>query len=175
METENKDPGSEIDRIYDQEKDRRAEESMKETKLMTSPQEVLIKKILKSSKLKDAEYRQLQTILNGQVVSSFDASVFIEYVLGLLKFRRTFLNGKHKAYKKCNYCNSRDNIQRMLHVKSNRKIWVCETCILNLDNSKFVPVKFDEVKEASADLHRKYDYSGLTPAQEDLIHEHREQ
>ena len=106
------------------------------------------------------------------------------------------MNGKHKAYKKCHYCNSRENVQRMLHLETDRKFWVCETCQINLDPSKFVPVKINEEQEVKADLHRKYEYSPyyskeeyekdqrdasgvcdypeLTSAQEDLIHEHRE-
>ena len=145
-----------------------------EVNLITSAQEILIKKILKSGKILDKEYRQLRIVLDNQVITSYDASVFIEYVLGILKFRRTFFNGKHKAYKKCYYCNSRENVQRMLHLETDRKFWVCSTCVINLDPAKFVPVKIAEEQEAKADLYKKYEYPELTSAQEDLIHEHRE-
>lgn len=163
--------GFEIDRIHDSMKDNQAEESYKkEIKLKSPAQEILMIKILKSSKLKDSEYQMLKSVLENNIVTTYDASIFIEYVLSLLKFRRTFFSKKHKSYKKCNYCGSRDNIQRMLHIKSDKKIWVCETCELNLDSSKFVHVKFDEDQEVKADLHRKYDYS---PEQEILDEEIR--
>ena len=171
----NNDPGFEIDRIHDQEKDRRAEESAaREIKQVSSAQQVLISKILRSGKILDQEFQQLEEIREKQVVTTYDAAIFIEYVLATLKFRRTFLNGKHKAYKKCYYCKSRDNIERYLHLETGRKLWVCENCAINLDNSKFVQTKFAEQKEASADLYRKYEFQELTPAQEDLICEHKE-
>lgn len=170
------DPGQEIDRIHDQEKDRRSEEDhAREIRYKSSAQETLITKIMKSGKILDKEYRSLAEVLNSKVVTTYDAAVFIEYVLGMLKFRRHFFNGRNKAYKKCFYCKSRDNIQRYLCLDTGEKLWICETCSMNLKPGKWVPVKFDEVKEASADLIRKSEYDGLTPAQEDLIHEHREQ
>jgi len=145
------------------------------TKLVTADQSILISKILKTRKLSDTEYKKLRVILDNQVVTSYDAAVFIEHILSTLKFRRHFLNGKHKAYKRCYYCKSRDNIQRMLHLESDSKFWTCETCRINLDPSKFVPVKLSEENEAKADLYRKYEYPELTSAQEDVIHERREE
>lgn len=169
-------PGEEIDRIHDQEKDRRAEESAsRESRLKSPAQEVLITKILKSGKILDKEYRSLIEILNSKVVTTYDAAVFIEYVLGMLKFRRHFFNGRNRAYKKCHFCKTRMNIKRYLHLESNEKFWICETCSLNIENNKFVLTKLAEDVEVSADLHRKYDYQELTPAQEDLICEHREE
>lgn len=141
-----------------------------EIKLKSPAQEVLMIKILKSSKLMDSEYQMLKSILENNIVTTYDASVFIDYVLSLLKFRRTFFSKKHKAYKKCNYCGSRDNIQRMLYIKTDKKIWVCENCELNLDSSKFVHVKFDEDNEVKADLYKKYDYPS---EQEDIDEELR--
>ena len=147
-------------------------ENNKEVKQVSTAQQVLMTKILKSSKLKDFEYRVFKEILDSKVTTSYDASVFIEYVLGMLKFRRHFFNGRHKAYKKCHYCKSRDNIQRMLHLESDSKFWVCKTCSINLDDSKFVPVKIAEEQEAKADLYRKYDYPAEQEAiDEGLIHE----
>lgn len=131
----------------------------------TPAQDVLITKIMKSKKILDKEYRMFRTILDNQVISSYDAAVFIEHILSLLKFRRTFFNGKHKAYKQCFFCDSRDNVQRYLDVAGNKKAWVCETCAINLDPGKVVLTKINESKEASADLYRKYDYSA---EQEDI-------
>ncbi len=147
----------------------------KEPKLMTTSQELLIKKILKSSKLKDSEYQQLVNIYTSRVVTVSDASIFIEYVLSLLKFRRTFLNGKHKAYKKCVFCNSRENIKRYLDLTSESKAWLCENCALNLDTSKVVPVKIDEKKEYKVELEDFDRNKELSSSQEDLICSHREE
>ncbi len=155
--------------------------------MKTPDQETLISKIMKSGKILDKEYRMFRTILDKQVVSSYDASIFIEYILSLLKFRRTFFNGKHKAYKKCRYCDSRDQVERFEHLRTGKKLWVCRSCYINLDGSQFIPVKIDEnnkvlsvedqasydgwkcsqaeEKEAQADLYKKYDY---TPEQEEI-------
>lgn len=133
----------------------------------TPAQEVLITKIMKSKKILDKEYRMFRSILDNQVVTSYDASVFIEHVLALLKFRRTFFNGKRKAYKQCCYCGSRDNIQRIEAVETGRKHWMCETCELNLPTGQFVRVKFDEAKEVSADLYKKYDYTAEQEIQDE--------
>jgi len=135
------------------------ENNEREYKNKTPAQDVLITKIMKSKKILDKEYRMFRTILDNQVISTYDAAVFIEHILSLLKFRRTFLNGKHKAYKQCQACSSRDNVQRYEDLSGKYvKYWLCETCALNLSTS-VVRVKFDESKEASADLYKKYDYS----------------
>ena len=146
-----------------------------EVKLKTAAQDVLIKKLLKSRKFSDKEYRQLQNIYDSQVTTTYDASVLINYLLAVVQFKRKFLNGKHKAYKVCNYCDGRDKVERFTHLGSGKGIWVCETCGLNLDSSKFVLAKISEENEVSADLKRKELHGELTSAQEDLICEHREQ
>ena len=179
------------------------ENNEREYRNKTPAQDVLIAKIMKSKKILDKEYRMFRTILDNQVISTYDAAVFIEHVLSLLKFRRTFFNGKHKAYKTCVYCYSRDEIKRYDNLKTGKKIWLCDTCLMNLGKLYIVPVKsdeipvqeslngerdpfdkaakmmiedkkkgynmslchatvpdnFDESKEASADLYKKYDYS----------------
>lgn len=109
--------------------------------LRTPAQEVLLTKIIQSKKILDKEYQQLTSIWKNQVVTSKDAAVFIEYVLATLRFRRYFLNGKHKAFKMCYYCKDRNHIRRYVNLADGSKAWVCETCALNLDTSKVVPVK----------------------------------
>jgi len=140
-----------------------------EVKQVTSAQDVLVKKVLKSSKFKDAEYRTLKAIYDNQVTTSYDASIFIEYILATVKFRRIFLNGKHKAYKKCIYCGTREKVQRYLDISDNSKAWLCETCAINLDPAKVVPVKISEENEVKCDLFRKERAAELTPSQEDLV------
>jgi len=149
-----------------------------EIKDVSNAQEDLIVKLLKSSKLRDKEYRMLREILDNKVLTSYDASIFIGHVLGLVKFRRHFFNGRHKAYKKCYFCKSRENVERYsLATDPEKKDWVCEECALNL-LGKVVPVKsneketsvyesslglkfvdghlLDESNELMADLARKY-------------------
>ena len=109
--------------------------------LRTPNQEVLVVKILQSGKLLDREYQQLKKIWTKQITTSTDAGIFIEYVLAALRFRRHFLNGKHRAFKKCCYCSSRDDVKRYLDFDDHSKHWVCESCVINLDFSKVVPVK----------------------------------
>ena len=146
-----------------------------EVKKLTAAQDMLAKKILKSSKLKDIEYKILKNIYSEQVVTSYDASIFIEYVLSTLKFRRTFLNGKHKAYKKCLFCRSRDNVSRYHDADSGKKIWLCETCGLNSIHGKLFKTKIQEVNEVKVELQEFNRNKKLTPSQEDLVCEHREQ
>ncbi len=63
-----------------------------EVKEMTSKQEALLKEILQSEELSDSESRKLKGIFKSRVSTSEDASVLISHVLGLLKFRRHFVD-----------------------------------------------------------------------------------
>jgi len=135
-------------------------ENNPEVRLKTASQEMLILKILKSKKLKDAEYQGLKEVLKSKVITSYDASVFIEFVLAKLRFQRTFFNGKHRAYKQCVYCNSRDDVVRYDNLVTNERFWVCETCALNLRNKPVVPVKTSEVvKDGEVDSDFLYESS----------------
>lgn len=109
--------------------------------LRTPNQEVLVVKILQSGKLLDREYQQLKNIWTKQIVTSIDAGIFIEYVLAALRFRRHFLNGKHKAFKRCFFCSSRDDVKRYENLKMNCKYWICDSCKINIEGDSTVPVK----------------------------------
>ena len=112
-----------------------------ESSQVTTAQQVLIAKILRSSKLSDREYRMLRSFADSKVVTKYDASILIDYVLAALKFRRHFLNKKHKAYKKCYFCGSRDDVSRYADASNlKNKLWCCETCALNLPD-KVVPIR----------------------------------
>lgn len=112
---------------------------------VTTAQQVLIAKILRSSKLSDKEYKTLKSFDATKVITKYDASILIDYVLSTLKFRRHFFNSRHKAYKKCYFCNSRDNVKRFADaVNLKRKVWACETCALNLpDKVVSVPLRIN--------------------------------
>ena len=154
------------------------EEKKPEFKAVTPAQEVLLSKLLKSKLLLDIEYREFRNTLDKRVICSFDASVLIAHLLGILRYRRQFSSKRSKAYKKCHFCLSRDKIMRIEKIHSNERFWSCETCFLNLDSALFVSVyglekeerlwtnphgqKFrnghlvDEDMEVKADLARKY-------------------
>jgi len=118
-------------------------------KEVTADQQILIAKILRSSKLSDREYRQLSGVLQNQVVTRYDASILIDFVLAALKFRRHFLNKKHRAYKKCAYCGSRKNVERFEeNTEKHTRVWVCDLCALNL-RDKVLPVKLIENKPSN--------------------------
>jgi len=131
-------------------------EKKSETKAVTTAQEVLLVKILQSKKLTDSEYREFRGLLDKRVVCSFDASVLIQHILGILRYRGHFCSKRRKAYKKCHFCNSRDKIVRIEKLGSNERFWSCETCFLNLDGLEFVSVNGFEEKELAADLAAKY-------------------
>jgi len=116
------------------------EQKKPEIKQVTPAQEVLLSKLLKSKLLLDAEYREFREVLDKRVICSFDASVLIQYILGILRYRRHFSSKRCKAYKKCRFCNSRDKIMRIEKLHSNERFWSCENCFLNLDSNLFIAV-----------------------------------
>lgn len=62
-----------------------------EVRQMTAKQDDLLNEILESEELSDSESRELKGVFKSRVSTSEDASVLISHVLGLLKFRRHFL------------------------------------------------------------------------------------
>ena len=144
-------------------------------KLRTPAQEVLVSKVLKSRKILDKEYKQLTKVWEKQVMTSYEANVFITYVLSLLQFRRIFTSFKHKAYKRCHFCKSRDGVKRYEDLTTGKRLWLCENCELNYKQGSLVPIKDFEAREASADLYRKYEYPAEQEAvDEDKIHGYEE-
>lgn len=146
-----------------------------ERKTVTSNQEILIAKLLRSRKITDKEFRTFTAVKENKIITSYDASILIAHLLTLINFRRTFFNGNHKAYKRCKACDTREKVERYLDLTSGKKAWLCETCAINLDPSKVVPVKQSEENEVACDLFRKERAAKLSSSQEDLICEHREQ
>lgn len=117
------------------------ENEQSDSVVLRSPnQEVLVSKILYSKRIKDKEFQDLKSIWENQVTTMKDASVFIEFILATLRFRRMFLSEKFKSFKICRYCDVRDNISRIEEAKSGKRFWCCETCLLNLDSKVFVLV-----------------------------------
>ena len=130
-----------------------------EVNLITSAQKVLIQKTMGCMRILDDEYNELKEILESQVITTYDGDVFIKHLLGAINFRRTFFADHRKAYKKCYFCKSRDEIVRFDDVKYDRKLWLCSTCEINYNTGSLVPVKVDESSEVTEDNIRKRDYS----------------
>ena len=111
---------------------------------ITPNQEAFIYKLLKSSRILDKEFNMFKVILDKQVLTSYDASVYIEYLVSTLRFRRTFFNKKHKAYKFCYFCESRNDVKRYLKLDNQKEYWLCATCEINHNKGELVPKKIDE-------------------------------
>ena len=150
-------------------------ENNEERKTVTSNQEILIAKLLRSRKITDKEFREFTAVKENKIVTSYDASILIAHLLTLISFRRTFFNGNHKSYKRCKACSSREDVERYLNLADGKKAWLCETCAVNLDPSKVVPVKFSEERKVKVELQDFNRDQELTPAQEDLVCSHKEQ
>lgn len=118
-----------------------------EKKPVSDAQNSLIVKVLKSRKILDDEYKLLKEILDNKVKDSYSASILIEYLLALVKFRRYFLSKRMKAYKKCYYCGIRDGIDRYVNLTLKKDIWLCEDCMLNSRNSIVPLLKNGDVLE----------------------------
>ena len=108
--------------------------------LRSPSQEVLVVGLFKSRKLRDKEYQKLRSIWEFQVVTIKDAFIFINKVLADFRFTEMFLSEKFRSFKRCFYCEIRDNIARVEYVKTGIRHWSCETCLLNLDSNEFVLV-----------------------------------
>ncbi len=65
-------------------------ENSVEAKEMTPKQLDLLKELLDSEELKEAERYVFGQILESKVSTSRNASVFISHILGLMNFRRPF-------------------------------------------------------------------------------------
>jgi len=65
-----------------------------DVKEMTPKQEALLKELLDGDELPDSERQELRHVFESQVSTSEDASVLITYILGLVKFRRHFVDGQ---------------------------------------------------------------------------------
>jgi len=145
------------------------------SQVKTIKQQALITRLLQSSYFSKAEFIELMRRNRNQIVTSYDASVLISYLISVLRFRKKFLNKKHKAHLKCDYCSSRKDLDRLYSPKYNAQRVVCLNCEdkkaeyeqdnieLQEANSKRLQEQINPVnekQEASADLYRKYNYPG---------------
>lgn len=65
-------------------------ENSVEVKEMTAKQLDLLKELLDTEELKEAECYVFRQILESKISTSRDASVLISHILGLMNFRRQF-------------------------------------------------------------------------------------
>ncbi|NIV14165.1 MAG: hypothetical protein GWN62_23700 [Aliifodinibius sp.] len=118
---------------------------------MSANQSGLIKRLLRSRKFRDKEYQGLRKILDSQVSTSYDASVFIEYALAAIKFRGHFSSKRSKAYKICQFCHSRDGVNRHWNLAEDKKCWICDFCAIHADPSQIVQVKWEHETQTRPD------------------------
>jgi hypothetical protein len=143
-------------------------------KVKTVKQIAIITKLLQSSYFSKREFIELMKRNRNQIVTSYDASVLISYLISALKFRRKFLSKKHKAHLKCDYCKAKKYLTRYVNLEFNAQRIMCIACEdkyeelrveqaeLAEKNAKTITNQMhtvDEKQEVAADLHRKYDYN----------------
>ena len=145
-----------------------------ESNLVSTKQEVLYCKLLQSSSFTKCERDAIVKVINSKIVTKYDASVLIDYLIFKIRYFKHFSGKRKHAIAKCFFCNERINLKRYLEVETGKKLWFCQFCANAQSPSVFVPVKQAESNEVKADLMRKYDNQELTSSQEDLICEHRE-
>ena len=125
--------------------ERRSEDKMETAQssqpVLRSPaQEALVAKIMQSRWFNDSEYKFLRGIWMNQAVTMKDASVFIEYLVSAVALRGHFISKKHRSFKRCKFCNVRDDIVRLEDSISHKRFWACETCYLNSARGSCFPV-----------------------------------
>ena len=146
-----------------------------ETKLVSDKQKDLYMKLLESSHFTKTERDNIVNSVLPKIITTYDASVFIDFVILKLRYQKYFFGVRKHKISQCANCKTKINLQRFLDMQTNKKLWLCGFCKVSVDASKIVPVKIAESNEVKADLIRKDSSSELTFAQEDLIIEHREQ
>ncbi len=98
------------------------------SQVKTIKQQALITRLLQSSYFSKREFIELMKRNRNQIITSYDASVLIGYVIASLRFRKKFLSKKHKAHLKCDICSSRKLITRSFNITYNAQALQCLKC-----------------------------------------------
>ena len=134
-----------------------------EIKLKTPAQEALYIELLQSSAFTKTERDKIVKSTLPKVISCYDASVFIDFLMIKIRYQKHFFGKRKHAIAQCAFCNNRIDLQRFSDADTSKKFWLCAFCRSTADASKVVPVKIDENMEAKADLQRKYDSADREP------------
>jgi len=134
---------------------------------LKSPKQMsFIYQLIQSSVFSKKEFESFYKHYFKKIITSKDASVFIDDLITTITARKRFLNKKHRANIKCNYCSSVENVRRFFDAQFRKEIRVCAECEESFYRTEHSgqtsyednPVKDAETIEASADLHKKYDF-----------------
>ena len=97
-------------------------------KVKTVKQQACITRLLQSSYFSKREFIELMRRNINQIITSYDASVLISYLISVLRFRKKFLSKKHKAHLKCDICSSKKNLHRLYSPQFNAQVVRCINC-----------------------------------------------
>ena len=119
-----------------------------EPKLLTGAQEKLIYQLLQSKVFSKKEFEAFYRKVKKQIVTSYDGSVCLNYLLASIRFRKMF-TGKHaRSHAKCYLCGSRKDIVRYAELPDLKQRFYCRSCECNLDSVKYAGVPSIEEKSA---------------------------
>jgi len=107
----------------------------KEVKLKTPEQDALLAKLLQTSTLTKRERDNIVHRITGKLITSYDASVLITYLLATIKFRKHFSSGRKHKKAECFACGNKLNLKRYVNIPTGKKEWVCDFCLTTLDSS----------------------------------------
>ncbi|HUX62089.1 MAG TPA: hypothetical protein VMV32_12315 [Ignavibacteriaceae bacterium] len=99
-----------------------------EEKLKTPSQEKLIFQLLQSKAIKKLEFEGFYKKTLKQIITCYDASCMINYLLATIKYRKRFLSSKCKARAKCVYCGKTEELQRYFSLPMRQQMFMCFNC-----------------------------------------------
>ena len=109
-------------------------------KLKTPEQESLLAKLLQTSTLTKTERDNVVNRIAGKLITSYDASVLITYLLATIKFRKYFSNGRKHKKAECVECKSKLCLQRYEDISSGARVWLCNYCSKEITDTNIVLV-----------------------------------
>ena len=115
-------------------------ENTEVAKLKTPEQDALLAKLLETSTLTKRERDNIVNGVTGKLITSYDASVLITYLLATIKFRKHFALGTKHKKAACRYCNTKLNLQRYEEIESRNRFWMCSFCSVAPMIGNFVKV-----------------------------------
>lgn len=145
------------------------------SKNKTVKQIVLINNLLQSRYFSKAEFQKYKKLELKTIKNSYEAGLLIALLIAKLRFKKKFSSKRSRAHLICSVCKSKKELIRMFNPSGNRQHVICFKCEEKMSDAsneldklpgkireaeRDVQSAIDEKKEASADLHRKYDYPG---------------
>lgn len=125
-----------------------------EIKYVTEKQNALTSKLLQSSAFTKAERDCIVNSIAGKLITSYDSSVLLGYLLAKVRFQKYF-NGKRKhKVAECFYCKNKLNLHRYEDINTGIREWICKLCYNPEKSSNKTEVKKNKaVEPATETLH----------------------